>query len=108
MIDYIKIGERIRDKRKACHLSQENLAEKASISVTHMSHIETAGTKLSLPVLVDIADALGVTTDELLFGKNSDSDCTVDTELKDFIAHCSAEQLSAIKFVSEKINKLAK
>ncbi len=31
-----------------------------------MSHIETGNTKLSLPVLVDLAAALNVSTDELL------------------------------------------
>ena len=47
---YYDIGQRIRHYRKACGLSQEALADKADISVTHMSHIETGNTKLSLPV----------------------------------------------------------
>lgn len=51
-------------------LSQEELAEKIGISTTHMSHIETANTKLSLQVLVNIAEALQVSTDELLFEKS--------------------------------------
>ena len=65
-MDYYKIGQRIRKFRKAYHLSQEQLAEKVGISTTHMSHIETGNTKLSLPVFVDIAKALCVQTDELL------------------------------------------
>lgn len=47
-------------------MSQEQLAECVGISVTHMSHIETGNTKLSLPVLVSIADALNVSTDTLI------------------------------------------
>lgn len=66
-MDYYEIGQRIRKFRKAQGLSQEQLAEKVSISVTHMSHIETGNTKLSLPVLVDISQALHTGTDELLF-----------------------------------------
>ena len=66
-MDYYKIGQRIRKYRKAMNLSQENLAEKVGISATHMSHIETGNTKLSLPVFVAIAQALSVQTDELLF-----------------------------------------
>lgn len=66
MLDYIKIGQRIRKLRRAANLSQEQLAEKVWISTTHMSHIETGSTKLSLPVLVDIADALQVSVDEIL------------------------------------------
>ena len=59
-MDYYAIGQRIRKIRKAHGISQEVLAEKANISVTHMSHIETGNTKLSLPVLVDIATTLEV------------------------------------------------
>ena len=57
-MDYYAIGQRIRKFRKACGLSQEELAEKVGISTTHMSHIETGNTKLSLQVLVDIAQIL--------------------------------------------------
>ena len=39
-------------------MSQEQLAERVGISVTHMSHIETGNTKLSLPVFVELAEAL--------------------------------------------------
>ena len=63
---YFDIGQRIRRYRKACGLSQEALAQKVGISVTHMSHIETGNTKLSLPVFLALAEALGVGTDELL------------------------------------------
>ena len=66
-MDYYAIGQRIRKIRKAHQLSQEALAEKVNISVTHMSHIETGNTKLSLPVLVALAAALEVRTDDLLF-----------------------------------------
>ena len=61
-MDYYKIGQKIRKTRKAHGLSQEELAEKVNISTTHMSHIETGNTKLSLPVFVDIAAALEVRT----------------------------------------------
>ena len=46
--------------------SQEQLAEKIGISVTHMSHIETGNTKLSLQVFVDITRALDISADDLL------------------------------------------
>lgn len=65
-MDYYKIGQRIRKIRKAHGLTQEELAEKIDISTTHMSHIETGNTKLSLPVFLEIAAALEVRTDDLL------------------------------------------
>ena len=69
-MDYYEIGQRIRKIRKAHGLSQESLAERVGISNTHMSHIETGNTKLSLPVLVALADALDVCTDDF-FHKRS-------------------------------------
>ena len=70
-MDYVGIGKRIRAQRYKLDLSQEELAEMAGISLVHMSHIETANTKLSLPVLVDLACALGVRTDDLIFDKDT-------------------------------------
>ena len=70
-MDYTAIGKRIRAQRLKLNLSQEELAEMAGISTVHMSHIETANTKLSLPVLVDLACALGVRTDDLIFDKDT-------------------------------------
>ena len=61
-MDYVAVGRRIRAQRKKLSLSQEELAEMVNISTVHMSHIETGYTKLSLPVLVDLACALGVRT----------------------------------------------
>ena len=81
-MDYYKIGQRIRKFRKANNLSQEQLAEKIGISVTHLSHIETGNTKLSLQVLVNIADCLSVHTDELLY---------------DIISNCSAQDFYIIR-----------
>ncbi len=66
-LDYYAIGQRIRKYRKAHSLSQEDLAEKIGISTTHMSHIETGNTKLSLAVLAKLSSVLEVNTDDILF-----------------------------------------
>ena len=50
------IGKRIKIARIQAELSQEALAEKADLSPTHMSNIENANTKLSLPMLISIAN----------------------------------------------------
>lgn len=69
-MDYYAIGQRIRKIRKARGLSQEKLAEQIGISTTHMSHIETANTKMSLSIFAEIASALEVQADELLYDSN--------------------------------------
>ncbi|MBQ3800590.1 MAG: helix-turn-helix transcriptional regulator [Treponema sp.] len=70
-MDYAEIGQRIKKYRKVRNISQEQLAEMVNISASHMSHIETGVTKLSLQVLVDISVALDTSTDSLLFAPKS-------------------------------------
>ena len=54
--------------RETQGLSQIQLAEKAGISKTHMSNIETLDSKTvpSLAVLIDIANALDISLNKLL------------------------------------------
>ena len=60
------IGKRIREARHKKKMTQEQLAEKAEITVVYLSELER-GIKLpSLTVFVAIADALHVSTDSLL------------------------------------------
>ena len=95
-LDYYKIGQKIRKVRKAHGLSQEELAEKVNISTTHMSHIETGNTKLSLPVLVDIAAALEIRTDDLLSDSPTASASTALSEISAVLDGCSAQQSKVI------------
>lgn len=96
-MDYTAIGKRIRAKRKQMDLSQEELAEMVNISTVHMSHIETGYTKLSLPVLVDIACALGVRTDDLIFDKDKMGKDELLEEIALELEGCSNVQLLALR-----------
>lgn len=97
MMDYYEIGQRIRKIRKAHGLSQEELAEKIGISTTHMSHIETGNTKLSLPVLVSIASVLEVQTDDLLFEQTNASRSNALNEIAGALDSCSPQELKIIQ-----------
>lgn len=88
-MNYYEIGQRIRKIRKANNLSQEQLAEQVGISTTHMSHIETGNTKLSLPVFVDIACALSVQTDELLYDSPVINKTSIKREVSYILDSCS-------------------
>lgn len=96
MLDYYKVGQKIRKSRKAQGLSQEQLAEMVGISLPHMSHIETANTKLSLPVLVDIAAALGVSTDELLRDEPELRRKEAETDIQSVLDSCNPNQVKLI------------
>lgn len=60
--DYIQLGLNIAYYRKKKNFTQEWLAELIGVSRTHISNIEAMKVEkaLSLDVLFDIADALGV------------------------------------------------
>lgn len=95
-MDYYKIGQRIRKIRKAHGLSQEELAEKINISTTHMSHIETGNTKLSLPVFADIAAALEVRMDDLLEDRFTATTSVALEEISSILEKCNAQEARVI------------
>lgn len=90
---YFDIGQRIRRYRKACGLSQEALAQKVGISVTHMSHIETGNTKLSLPVLAKIAEELSVGTDVLLSDAPKPDKAKLSAEVQEILDSFEIDEL---------------
>lgn len=92
-MNYEEIGKRVRKYRKLKNLSQEQLAEKIDISTTHMSHIETGSTKLSLQVLVDLSRVLEVNTDDLLFENKPQ---TMINQITKLLSECNENQIEFI------------
>ena len=111
-MNYYEIGQRIRKFRKAYNLSQEQLAEKVQISVTHMSHIETGNTKLSLPDFVEIANALSVQTDELLHDIPQNTKTNMKNEINEILDSCSVRDmyilLDVLRSVKVSLDKYTK
>ena len=65
-LDYAKLGNRIKETRRQKGLTQEKLAESVSCNTSHISNIENNYTKVSLNVLLAIANALDTSIDSLL------------------------------------------
>lgn len=65
---YIQLGIAISTLRKMRGLSQEQLAEKANVSRSHISSIEAPGIArpFSLEVFFNISDALGIDPADLI------------------------------------------
>ena len=95
-IDYAIIGTRIREKRVAKKWTQAYLAELSGVEPSNISHIERAATKLSLPTLVNVANALGVTLDELVYGNLKKSEHVSVKLIDGLLSDCTAEELKAI------------
>lgn len=61
-----RFGEKVRLLRKEKNLSQEELAEKAGLHRTYIGMIERAEKNITLINIEKIADALEISTSELL------------------------------------------
>lgn len=99
MIDYYAIGQRIRQIRKARGLSQDQLAEQVGISTVHVSHIENANTKLSLPVFVRLTEVLQVPADELLQGAVPVRRRQAEEDILRLLEGCDLQQLQILRDV---------
>ena len=95
-LDYMAIGRRIRKLRIEKGWSQRNLMEELDISKAHMSHIETGSTKLSLPMLINIANVLDTTTDQLLRDNVHSSTPAFKQEIEEILSDCTTYELSVM------------
>lgn len=96
MIDYVIIGKRIKEYRKKLGFTQEALAELSEVEPSNISHIERAATKLSLPTLVKIANALDVSLDELVYNNLKKSAHISIAAIDELLADCTPSELTAI------------
>lgn len=96
VIDYPAIGKRVRFARMKQNMSQETLAEQSHLTIVHISNIENGHTKLSLPALIKIANALNVSVDELLTDNLRCFQSDIDKDARDILADCSEWERSII------------
>ena len=97
MPNYKLIGVRIKERRIFLKLTQETLAEFAGIGIQHMSKIENGNTKLSLPCLIALANALHTTVDNLLMDSVTASKLSIIVEADSVFADCTPAEIYVIK-----------
>ena len=88
-VNFTQIGKRIAEIRKARHISQMELAEMTDLSISYISHIETAKKKPSIETLIKIVNALNITMDELLCGNQLYDPNTYQTDIDLLMADCT-------------------
>jgi transcriptional regulator with XRE-family HTH domain len=91
-INYALIGARIKELRNLQGLTQEALAYFADLSPVFICNIEKAKKHPSLESLLAIADALGVTMDELLVGNQQINKSEYQTDIDLLLYDCSAPE----------------
>jgi len=104
-MDYNLLGQRIRTARLAAGVSQEQLAEMVGLTSQHISHTEVASTKISLPALVKIANALHTSVDKLLSDSVQDSKSHLLDDVQKVFADCDPDEVYVMLEVANAAKK---
>lgn len=94
-LNFEEIGKNIRASRIEQHYTQEYIADKIGVNVSHISNIENNRVKVSLTTLVAICNALNLTVDYILKNEYTASD-SIDREILKELASCSPEKKEKI------------
>lgn len=87
---------RVKRARILAGLSQEKLAEKALLDTRTISRYESRKSKPSVPELVELCRALGVTSDYLIFGTESNDSAAIDSMLTNLLKQCPEAQKESL------------
>lgn len=99
MSDYnVAIGQRIYDRRREKGLSREQLLEFVKISEVYLGMIERGKRGTSIEHMVQIADALGMSMDYMILGKEKEFDKS-DSVAREIGALGQAERKLVDKFI---------
>ena len=105
-LNYQLIGIRIRKLRKSRKMTQERLSELSGISPQHLCQIESAKTKLSLPALVNICNALNVTTDEVLCDVlTADNAEQINSDIAEIFSDCTQDEIYLMLSVADSVKR---
>ena len=104
-VDYLQVGQRIKRLRNQQGMTQEVLAETASLSVPYISHLERAVKKGSLETLTRIAAALGVTVHELLGIPHSEKEAFLP-DMTSVLEDCSPKERKFLLEVTAAIKEI--
>jgi transcriptional regulator with XRE-family HTH domain len=70
----LTLGQRIKERRQALGITQQQLSLLSKITLQHISAIEQDKRTPSLPLLVKLSDNLYASLDYLVFGKEGNID----------------------------------
>lgn len=74
MMDYKLFGERIRQERKKCGLSQKHLADTIGVTTAFLGHLEKGRRSISVETLVSLCNALHISPNFLLYSLELDKE----------------------------------
>lgn len=95
-VDYEKIGKRIKYYRVEKRLSQEELSEMTNITYKHLSNIETGNRRPSLEIVISIANALEVSSDDILTDSLKSSSSPAGTAIQNLLLDCNHDEIEML------------
>ncbi len=108
-IDYVKMGMIMKKRREELKISQERLGEMALTSNVHISNIENGSRAPSLDLLVELANILELSADDLLVDSLKVSSSPVGQELHVLLQDCNDDEkeilIQLLKFTKELLRK---
>ena len=99
------IGRRIDDLRREVGLTQGELAEKADISVVHLSNIELGKKTPGLATLIRIAEALDVATDWILRANTPGTYAVANEKIGELLDDCTNDEMLSILRILEEAKR---
>lgn len=90
-IDYAKLGLRIKEIRLSRKLTQDALAEMVCCNTSHISNVENNHTKVSLNVLLAIANALDTSIDSLLSEQYGNTALAIENQILRAVRKCDSQ-----------------
>lgn len=96
MVDQKTIGVQIKRMRKSKGMTQEQLAEKTGVGITHISHIETGRSVPSLEMIISFINAFGCSADELLCVEVTKDVALRSNWLTELVEDCSSLEIKMI------------
>lgn len=96
-MDKLTMGDRIREARKKCELTQEQLAEKLDVSVEFVGQIERGQKLPGMQVFIKLIEVLNVSADYLLRDSISTGQLFGDNALGNKINQLSSKERIALE-----------
>lgn len=104
-IDYGIIGKRMKKERVKKGLTQEDMADKLSVSVAFYSRIETGRSHVNLKRIVEISEILKVDPSCFLTGINEIEEIYLNKEFSEVLKKCTPKQQKFIYNVAKLVSE---
>lgn len=89
------IGDMIREGRERLHLTQEQMAEKVQVNLTHYGNIERGTNNPSMPLFLQIVKILNISVDAYLYPERYYTD-DITQQIIRLLSQCSEKERKII------------